>query len=93
MSAWIQRMTALGGLPNISFFVWKLEPLRTEFKTSGCPVTGVMTMMEIQRGKERMKENRYNRKLGAPTGCTFRLLEDSIPADEQDQAHGIQGDP
>jgi len=92
MSAWRPRTTALGGLPNISFVVRKPEPLGTEFKTSACPVTGVMTMMEIQRGKEGMKEKRYNRELGATTGCTLRLLEDSIPADEQDQAHGIRGD-
>ena len=39
-----------------------------------------------------MKEKRYNRELGATTGCTLHLLEDSIPADEQDQAHGIRGD-
>jgi hypothetical protein len=79
MSAWKPRTTALGGLPDISFVVWQLS-LGTEFKTSACPVTGVMTMKEIQMGKEGMKEKRYNRELGATMGCTLRLLEDSIPA-------------
>jgi hypothetical protein len=92
MSAWRPRTTALGGLPNISFVVRKPEPLGTEFKTSACPTTGVMTMMEIQRGKEGMKDKKYNRELGATTGCTLRLLEDTIPDYDNDQAHGIRGD-
>jgi hypothetical protein len=46
-------------LRNISFVVWKPEPLGTEFKTSACPITGVMTMMEIQRGKVGKKDKRY----------------------------------
>ena len=91
MSAWRPRTTALGGLPNISFVVRKPEPLGTEFKTSACPITGVMTMMEIQRGKEGIKDKRYNRELGATTGCTLRLLEDTIIEGEH-QPHGIRGD-
>jgi hypothetical protein len=55
---------ALDGLPSISFVVQKLEPLGTEFKTAACPVTGVMTTMEIQRDKERMNEKKYNGTLG-----------------------------
>jgi hypothetical protein len=51
---------ALGGLPNISFMVQKPEHLGTQFKSSACPITGVMTMMEIQRGKEGMKDKKYN---------------------------------
>jgi hypothetical protein len=69
-------------LPNISFVVQKPEPLGTEFKTFACPVTGVMTKMEIQRGKEGMKEKRHNRDVGTTTGCTLCLLEDSIAEDE-----------
>jgi hypothetical protein len=91
MSAWRPRTTALGGLPNISFVVRKPEPLGTEFKTSACPITEVMTMMEIQRGKEGMKDKRYNRELGVTTGCTLHLLEETIPEGEH-QPHGIRGD-
>jgi hypothetical protein len=92
MCAWRPRTTALGGLLNISFVVRKPEPLGTEFKTVACPVTGVMTTMEIQRGKEGMKEKRHNRDVGATTGCTLGLLEDSIAEDEHTYAHGIRGD-
>jgi hypothetical protein len=52
MSAWRPRTTALGGLPNISFVVWKLEPLGTELKTDACPVTGVMTKMESKGARK-----------------------------------------
>jgi hypothetical protein len=48
MSAWRPRTKALGGLPNVSFVVWKLEPLGTELNTDACPVTGVMTTMEFK---------------------------------------------
>lgn len=91
MSAWRPRTTALGGLPNISFVVRKPEPLGTEFKTCACPITGIMTMMEIQRGKEGMKEKKYNKDLGATTGCTLRLLEATIP-EGNNESHGIRGD-
>ena len=50
MSAWRPRTSKNGGLPNISFIKRKPEPLGTEFKTVCCPVSGVMTRMEIQRG-------------------------------------------
>jgi hypothetical protein len=57
------RTTALGGLRIVPLVVQKLEPLGTDFKTSAYPVTGVMTMMEIQRDKGGMKEKRCNREL------------------------------
>ena len=44
-------ITKNGGLPNISYIIRKLEPLGTEFKSVCCPVTGVLTHLEIQRGK------------------------------------------
>jgi hypothetical protein len=68
-----------GGLPCISFIARRLEPLGTKFETIACWITGVMTMMEIQRGKEGMKDKKYNRELGATTGCTLCLLEDTMP--------------
>ena len=51
MSAWRPRTSKNGGLPNISYIIRKPEPLGTEFKTVCCPVSGVMTRMEIQRGR------------------------------------------
>ncbi len=57
-----------------------------------CPATGVMIAMEIQRGKEGVKEKKQNREVGATTGCTLHLLEDSIAGDEHAYTHGICGD-
>ena len=75
MSAWRLRQTKLGNLPNISYIIRKPEPLGTEFKTVCCPITGVMTYMEIQRGKEGMKNTRLQGTLGATTACTIRCSE------------------
>lgn len=74
MSAWRPRTTALGGLPNISHIPRKPEPLGSEFKCTACPVSGCMTALEIQRGKEGMKNREHNRQYGNTTGCTLRLL-------------------
>ena len=59
MSAFRPQTTATGGLPKLTFIIRKPENLGTEFKTSVCPMTGVMTFMEIQRGKEDMKTSQY----------------------------------
>ena len=77
MSAWRPRQTKLGNLPNISYIIRKPEPLGTEFKTVCCPITGVMTYMEIQRGKEGMKNMRLQGTLGATAACTVRCAEGS----------------
>ena len=75
MCAWRPRQTKLGNLPNISYIMRKPEPLGTEFKTACCPMTGVMTCMEIQRGKEGMKNMRLQADLGATASCTIRCAE------------------
>ena len=51
MSAWRPRTSKNGGLPNINYIIRKPEPLGTEFKTVCCPVSGVMTRVEIQQGR------------------------------------------
>jgi hypothetical protein len=48
--------------------------------------------MEIQRGKEGMKTMQFNQQLGATTGCTLRLLLDTIPGDMNSMRHGVRGD-
>ena len=48
-------------------------------------------MMEIQRGKEVMKDKRHNRELGVTAGCTLHRLEDTIIENEH-QPRGIHGD-
>ena len=48
--------------------------------------------MEIQHGKEGMKSAKFNDTMGATTGCTIRLLLNTIPPDQQGSKHGIRGD-
>ena len=75
MSAWRPRKTKLGGLPNITHIARKPEPLGTEKKCTACSSCKVMLHMEIQRGKDEMKKEKYNRELGATAACTVRLSE------------------
>ena len=75
MMAWRPRKTKTGGLPNITFIFRKPEPLGTEFKCSTCAACNVMLFMELQRGKDEMKKQKYNNDLGATAGCTLRLTE------------------
>ena len=75
MMAWRPRKTKTGGLPNITHIPRKPEPLGTEFKCSTCSTCKVMLNMELQRGKEEMKKQTYNRELGPTAGCTLRLSE------------------
>ena len=77
MSAWRPRKTKTGGLPNITFILRKPEPLGTEKKCTACSACKVMLHMEIQRGKEGMKNEKYNRELGATAACTVRLAEET----------------
>jgi hypothetical protein len=45
--------------------------------------------MEIQHGKEGMKDALYNRQYGATAGCVVCLLENSIPQGQRNIHHGI----
>ena len=45
----------------------------TELKTVACATTGVMLGIEIQRGKEAMREAAHANKLGVQAACTIRL--------------------
>jgi hypothetical protein len=42
-----------------------------------CAETGVMLYIEIQRGKDTMRKQKYSSLLGATAGCTLRLAEGS----------------
>ena len=77
MSAWKPRTTPLGGLPFLSFILWKPKPLGTEFKNIACSVTGIMLHLEIQHGKIPMQKAKHSEEHGATTGCTMRLCEES----------------
>ena len=64
--------------------------LGTEFKSSCCPVTGVMTALEIQRGRHGMPLLEHWQELGATAACTLRLGLMHLKT-HQDRA-GIKGD-
>ena len=91
MSAFKPRTTKTGGLPNISFIQRKPEPLGTEFKNVCCPVTGVCSVLEIQRGKVANPYMKHNKELGATAGCTMRLAEMAQQA-EHSNSDLIMGD-
>jgi hypothetical protein len=45
--------------------------------------------MEIQLGKEGMKNSQFNAQLGVTKGCTLRLLLNGIPPEKQAIKHGM----
>jgi hypothetical protein len=59
-------------------------------KCTACPKTGCMLNLEIQRGKEGMKNMKHNHRIGATSGCTLRVMEDTVG--ENHHFHGIIGD-
>lgn len=75
MSAQRPRKTKTGGLPHLSYIFRKPEPLGTEFKNVACAATGVMTYLEIQRGKTPMRNAKYSKEYGGTGGCTVRMME------------------
>ena len=75
MSAIRFRTTAKGNLPHLSYIFRKPDPLGTEFKTVACSVTGALLFIEVQRGKEGMKNSRYQQELGATAACTKWMME------------------
>ena len=91
MSAWRPRTTALGGLPNISFISRKPEPLGTEFKVTACPITGCLSSLEIQRGKDGTNDLEYNNETGKTAGVMLRLLKLTSRV-QTSSVQGVKGD-
>ena len=79
MLAFKPRTTKLGmpPLPHITFLLRKPKPLGTELKNVACSKTGIILFLEIQRGKEGMRQAKYSREHGGTTACTMRLVEGS----------------
>ena len=71
------RTTKTGGLPNLSFVARKSEPLGTEFKNIVDGMTGAMLWLEIQEGKERMRQREYTQDLGGTAACVLRGVKDT----------------
>ena len=70
------RTTEKGNLPHLSYIFRKPEPLGTKFKTVVCSVTGALLFIEVQRGKEGMKDSRYQKELGSTAACTNQMMEE-----------------
>ena len=69
--------TAKGNLTHLSYIFRKPDSLGTKFKTVACSVTGDLLFIEVQRGKEGMKDSRYQKDLGATVACTKRMMEET----------------
>ncbi len=61
----------------------------TEFKCITCPITGVVVFLEIQHGKEGMKDQVHNHALGATAGCTARMSERCAQLKVSRLMHGL----
>jgi len=64
----------------------------TEFKTTACPMTGIIRYMEMQQGKEGMKSQKFNKEIGATAGCTLQLLLNTTPQEKEGVRHCIRVD-
>ena len=71
------RTTKTGGLPNLSFVARKPEPLGTELKNLVDGMTGAMLWLEIQEGKDRMRQRDYSQDLGGTAACVMRDVTDA----------------
>lgn len=80
MSAWAPQSSKTGGLPHLSFIIRKPEPLGTEFKTTADGATGCMTAMEIQEGRDRMRDKAHRDGHTKQTTACIMRLRDEIAA-------------
>ena len=75
MSAYCPQTTQKGDLPHLSYVLRKPEPLGTEFKSCACPLLKIMTCLELCRGKDEMKEQKYHMEFGSTAATTCRIAE------------------
>ena len=69
--------TEKGNLPHLSYIFRKTDPLGTNFKTVACSLTGALLFIEVLRGKEGMKDSRYQQELGDTAACTKRMMKET----------------
>ena len=79
---------AKGNLLHLSYIFRKPDPLGTEFKTVACSVTGALLFIKLQRGKEGMKNTRYQKELGATAACTKRMMEETRGIGQKSKKEG-----
>ena len=82
------RTTVKVNLLHLSYTFRKPDPLGTKFKTVACYVTGDLLFIEVQRGKEVMKDSRYQKELGATASCTKRMMEATKGIDQKSKKGG-----
>jgi hypothetical protein len=71
MSAWHPTTTATGGLPHLSFSARKPEPFGVEFKATVCGVSGCLLHIQIQKGKDPMRQAEHSEAYGVKSECTL----------------------
>ena len=62
-------------LPRLSYIFHKPELPGVDFNTLACSVTGESLFIDIQRGKEGIKNSNYHLELGAKEVCKKRIIE------------------
>jgi hypothetical protein len=77
-----QETRALGEKPGllllfllVVFLAFLLLVFAAAIGSVVCPITGTMLHLEIQEGREGMKDESCNKDLGTTAGCTVRLME------------------
>ena len=63
MFAYCLQKTKTGGLPHLSFVLYKPEPLGSETKDVGCTELKVKMVMELQEGKILMRAKKYSKEI------------------------------
>ena len=75
MFAWYGRNGALGGMSAVIKIKRKPKGVGCEVKTIADALSGVMINLEINEGKDIMKEKQWQREFGAGTATTLQLCE------------------
>jgi Transposase IS4 len=62
----------------LSFIARKPEPFGVELKASACGVSGCLLHIEIQKGKDAVREAEHSEAYGVTSACTLRLANASV---------------
>jgi hypothetical protein len=73
MIAWTGQ-SGPGGIPHLSYVKRKPQPLGAEMKTVCDGSTGMCMLVEMQEGKERMRNRKFCNDNPATVACTLRML-------------------
>jgi hypothetical protein len=63
------------GMPGKIFVPRKPEPCGMEGKTTACGLSKCMLHFDMQEGKNRMGDKKYNKEYGRSVGCTLRCVD------------------